>query len=234
MSNIKIGVAQVDCTPETGLPLMGNFRNDYAARGMHDPLFAHAMVFTNDSKTKLALLSVDVCMLDRNNVSFMRNFISSQCNIAAENIFIASTHTHSGPAATQLGTLPKAEDEQVEAFIKKAATAVIAANENIEEANLAIGHASENRLSFNRRLKCKDGKTHMNWEGLDPDFVIEPLSSTDPEVITLTVDRDNKPKAATTPSTSASQSYTSPDRLGRNVWLNSSTAAKALTMINTR
>ena len=104
MSNMKIGVAQVDCTPEPGLPLMGNFRDDYAARGVHDPLFAHAMVFTNNSGTKLAILSVDVCMLDRNNVSIICKYIASLSNITAKNILVAATHTHNGPVyANQTG-----------------------------------------------------------------------------------------------------------------------------------
>ena len=47
MSGFRVGVATVDFTPAAGLPLMGNFRDDYAARGTHDPLMAKATVFAD-------------------------------------------------------------------------------------------------------------------------------------------------------------------------------------------
>jgi len=197
MSSLRVGVAQVDYTPQIGLPLMGNFRDDYAARGVHDPLNARAMVFADGNGAKIAMLSVDICMMDRSNVSIMRQFISSQCDIAGENILIAGTHTHSGPAPTmQLGPLPKTDDSIIESFLKKAASAVIEANKNLEDASLAVGYSSEDRVGFNRRLKCKDGKTHMNWEGLEPDFVIGPLGPIDPQLITLAVQQQGKIKAS--------------------------------------
>ncbi|MFH1616690.1 MAG: neutral/alkaline non-lysosomal ceramidase N-terminal domain-containing protein [Planctomycetota bacterium] len=193
---IKIGVAKVDYTPEIGLPLMGNFRDDYDARGVHDPLFAKAIVFADDSGGKAAMLLMDICMLDRNNVSMMREFISSQCDIAGENILIAATHTHSGPAPAQFGSLPPADEKAVEAFLKKASEAVLKANDVLKASSLAIGYTREDRVSFYRRLKCKDGKTHMNWERLDPDFVVEPLGTIDPELITLTIEQQGNAEAA--------------------------------------
>ena len=64
MSDLRVGTAGIDITPEPGLPLMGNFRDDYAARGVHDSLWAHAMVFADSHGPKVGLLAVDVCMLD--------------------------------------------------------------------------------------------------------------------------------------------------------------------------
>ncbi len=57
MPQIRVGVASVDFTPQPGLPLMGNFRDDYAARGAHDPLRSKALVFADRRGTKAALLS---------------------------------------------------------------------------------------------------------------------------------------------------------------------------------
>ncbi len=58
----------------------------------------------------------------------------------------------------------------------------------------AFGTTQENRVAFHRRLRCNDGKTHMNWEGLDPEFVIEPLGPIDPQVTTLSIDQEGKPR----------------------------------------
>jgi hypothetical protein len=196
MGNLRIGIARVDYTPELGLPLMGNFRDDYGARGVHDPLYARALVFQDSAGTKLALMSVDICMVDRDNVALMRHFIASQTDLRPENIIIAATHTHSGPAPMNLGSLPKADDAAIERFLTKAATAAVVANQQLKPSRLTFGTTQEKRVSFNRRLRCKDGKTHMNWEGLDPEFVIEPLGPIDPQVINLTVEQEGRPVAA--------------------------------------
>jgi neutral ceramidase len=196
MLSLKIGVARVDYTPALGLPLMGNFRDDYGARGIHDPLYSRALVFQDSAGTKVALLSLDICMIDRNNASLMRRFIASQTDLRPENIIIAATHTHSGPAAMSLGSLPKSDDAAIERFLTKAANAAVLANQQLKPSRLTFGTTEENRVSFNRRLRCKDGKTHMCWEGLDPEFVIEPLGPIDPQMTTLSIDQDGKPAAA--------------------------------------
>ena len=196
MPNIHIGLAEIDYTPQVGLPLMGNYRDDYASRGVHDPLYARAMVVASGTGEKVALLSVDICMLNRDNVSLMREVISSQCDIPPENTLIAATHTHSGPAPMPMASLPESDDAAVERFLRKAATAVPAANENLAPATLSVGHSEEHRVSFNRRLRCKDGRTHMNWEQLDPNFVVEPLGPIDPQVSVLVVEQEGTPRAA--------------------------------------
>ena len=196
MANLKVGIAQVDYTPKLGLPLMGNFRDDYGARGVHDPLFARAIVFQDSEGQKAALCSVDVCMIDREGISMMREYIASKSDIPPGNILIAGTHTHSGPGLMQKTGLPCADDAAIEACLTKAATAVVNANQNLKDSTLYVGRAQEPRVSFNRRLKCKDGKIHMSWEMLDPEFIIESYGPTDPELIALFVEQEGELKAA--------------------------------------
>jgi hypothetical protein len=195
MTDLKAGVAQVDYTPELGLPLFGNFRDDYAARGVHDPLYARALVLEDSNGAKVALLSIDICMIDRSNTALMRRVIAAQTGMPPENILIAATHTHSAPAAMRLGLLPKSDDAALERFLTKAAGAVVLANQRLEPSRLTFGTAQEKRLAFTRRLRGKDGKTHMNWEGLDPEFVVEALGAVDPQVACLGVEQESGPAA---------------------------------------
>jgi hypothetical protein len=196
MTDLKAGVAQVDYTPELGLPLFGNFRDDYAARGVHDPLYARALVLEGSKGAKVALLSIDICMIDRSNTALMRRVIAAQTDLPPENILIAATHTHSAPAAMRLGLLPKSDNAALERFLTKAAGAVVLANQRLKPSRLTFGTAQEKRLAFTRRLRCKDGKTHMNWEGLDPAFVVEALGAVDSQVACLGIERENGPAAA--------------------------------------
>jgi len=193
---MRIGVAEVDYTPAPGLPLMGNFRDDYAARGVHDPLCARAFVFENSTGDRAAMLSADICMLNRDNVAHIRECASRASGIPAGRILVAATHTHSGPAPMNLGSLPKCDEADIQRFLDRIAEAVPLAVGNLSEADLVAGAVFEDRLPHNRRLLCKDGRTHMNWEGLDPDFVVKPLGGADFELRVLGVKRDGVERAA--------------------------------------
>ncbi|MFA7159345.1 MAG: neutral/alkaline non-lysosomal ceramidase N-terminal domain-containing protein [Kiritimatiellia bacterium] len=194
-SPFEAGVCEVDYTPEAGLPLMGNFRNDYAARGVHDRLCARALVFRDRGGMTVALLSVDICMLHAENVAFMRERIFRRAGIPPEHVLVAATHTHSGPAVFQRGGRPGSPPEAMARFLAKAAQAVVLAAKRMRPAELRVGHAREERLAFHRRLLCRDGRTHMNWEKLAPGFVVRPQGPVDPEVIALAVTRGGRPAA---------------------------------------
>jgi neutral ceramidase len=203
MAAVRVGIATVDFTPRPGLPLMGNFRDDYLARGVHDPLLAKAMVFEDARGTKAAVLAVDVCMLDRENVAFVRGAIGSECDVPPENVLVHATHTHSAPAPSDrflfgLDFEPYRRD--AERFLAKAATAVARANESLAPARLSVGRSREDRISFNRRLRRRDGSTQMNWEALQPGFdpgeIEGAWGPVDPEVVCLVVEREGVPAAA--------------------------------------
>ena len=49
----------------------------------------------------------------------------------------------------------------IEAFLRKAASAVTEANRALGDAVLEVGTAREQRLCFNRRLRRRDGTTQM-------------------------------------------------------------------------
>ena len=186
-SSLMIGIAEVNYTPKVGLDLMGNYRgNDYASRGVHDSLFARAIVASDSKGMKVAVLSVDICYLSREPVEMMRKYISSQTGIKPDNIMIHATHTHSGPRSDL--DAPEAKD-----YLTKAAGAVVLANQHLKPSVLYIGRTKEERVSFNRRLKCIDGTTHMCWEKFKPGFVVGPWGPTDPELITLSIEQEGKP-----------------------------------------
>jgi neutral ceramidase len=200
---MRVGLAAIDVTPPPGLPLVGNFRDDYAARGVHDPLMAKAVVFEDAAGTRGAVLAVDVCMLDRDNVALMRREIGSRCSVPPENVLVHATHTHSGPATADrflFGADLGPHRAAVEAFLANAAGAVAAAERDLAEATLAVGYAAEDRVSFNRRLRRCDGSTQMNWEALTPGFdpagIDRPWGPIDPRVACLVVERGGQPAAA--------------------------------------
>jgi len=186
-SEPMIGLAEVNYTPEVGLALDGNYRgDDYASRGVHDSLYAKALVAKGSNGEKVALISIDICMINKNSVKFVRDYIASKTDIKAGNVMVMATHTHSGPPSDL--DAPKAKE-----YLDKAANAVVLANERLKPTILAAGRNKEDRISHNRRLRCKDGTTHMCWEKLDTGFVIGPWGPIDPEVITISLEQEGKP-----------------------------------------
>lgn len=196
MSELRMGIGQVDFTPETGLPMMGNFRDDYAATGVHDPLCCRALVLTNEAGMKLAVLGLDLCMLPREKVALMRGWIEEDTGIPADHVLIACTHTHSGPATLGLYGMPPAPDDRIDAFLRQAVRAAADAAAHIAPGTLAFGASREERLGFNRRLRGRDGQMHMNWEQIEPEEIAGTLGPVDPDLAVLTVRQDGELGAA--------------------------------------
>ena len=181
-----IGLAEVNYTPEVGLDMVGNYReDDYASRGVHDSLFARAIVASNPQGEKVAILAIDICSMGEESVEFLRKYVASKTEMNPENIMIHATHTHSGPRSDL--SAPKAKK-----YLTEAADAVILADQRLKPTVLSIGRTKEERVSHNRRLKCIDGTTHMCWEKLETGYVIEPWGPIDPELITLSIEQEGK------------------------------------------
>ena len=184
--SIMIGIAESNYTPEVGLDLVGNYRgDDYASRGIHDSLYARAIVAQGENGETAAILTVDICYFGKESVDYMREYITSKTGIPAENVMIMATHTHSGPESDL--DAPKAKE-----YLLTAADAVIKAKENLAPSKVAVGKSSEDRISHVRRLLAKDGTIHMTWENMDTALIESTLGKKDSEVITFTVSQKGK------------------------------------------
>jgi len=185
-NSLLTGIAEVNYTPPVGLDLVGNYRGDnYASRGVHDSLYARAIAVAGSNGVKAAILSVDICNLKKEAVDMMREYIASKTDIEPGNIMIHATHTHSGPRSYL-------EAPEAMNYLRKAADAVILANDRMKPTVISAGRTEEHEASYVRRLKYSDGKTRMVWENLDPEKVVEVLGTKDPELITLSFEQDGK------------------------------------------
>lgn len=95
------GVAQIEITPPVGIDLTGYIARGGPAIGVHDPIYAKALVVDN-GETQVALLTVDVLGLHLPFVNSVRKAIEKRCGIPAAHIMIACSHTHAGPATMRL------------------------------------------------------------------------------------------------------------------------------------
>jgi neutral ceramidase len=93
----RVGTAQVDITPAPGFALTGFIARLGPSIGVHDRLFARALMLDAGGYQAL-LISCDLLALDGAYVSSVRSAIALETGIPEQNILILCTHTHSGPA----------------------------------------------------------------------------------------------------------------------------------------
>jgi hypothetical protein len=93
---LKAGFARVCISPPLGAPLAGFAARLGVSEGIHDDLFARALVLANEASA-VALISLDVLALPDEFVKCVRKSIHASTGIHPDSVMIASTHTHAGP-----------------------------------------------------------------------------------------------------------------------------------------
>jgi neutral ceramidase len=93
---LTAGFSRVCISPPVGAPLAGFAAREGVSQGIHDDLFARALILANE-EVVVALVSVDLLALSVDFVNRVRIGIRQRTGIPPEAVMIASTHTHAGP-----------------------------------------------------------------------------------------------------------------------------------------
>jgi len=191
MSGLRAGAACLDITPPVGTCLAGYF-HDRRASGIHDPLHAKALVVEDGSQV-VAVVACDLIAIGRETVEKIRATASDQCAIPAQNIMVACTHTHLGPATVDVLQSP-ADENALNVVVEGASRAILRAKGALQDADVRLSRGELHGVAFNRRYRMADGAVRTN-PGADPG-IIGPVGPVDPEVIVLAfTGEDGKPIA---------------------------------------
>lgn len=182
---LRAGTFAQIINPPVGTSLSGYF-HDRISTGVHDDLLAKALVL-DDGTTQLAICVCDVLRVQRPQILKAREIASKATGIPAGNIFVASTHTHTGPELNVHRQLVPVNDKYLAEIPQMIADAVIQAYSNLKPAALRLGEEYEDRIAFNRRFRMKDGSVKFNPGKLNPD-IIAPDGPIDPQINVLRVD----------------------------------------------
>ncbi len=188
----RAGTATVDITPPVGYRMSGYF-HERLSKGTKDPLLAKAIVFSQGDVTA-ALVCCDLVGIDPKVAQACRNEIAGKFGIAAENVSVAATHSHTGPqywgalrdqfhkaAVATYGSDPQEEFDYPAFLIKQLVSVVGTANERLQEVSLSTGYGHETRVAFNRRFLMRDGRV-KTWIGLKHPDVVGTAGPIDPEI----------------------------------------------------
>ena len=179
-SGFSAGFARAEITPEIGTPLSGYYSRR-VSDGVLDPLYARCLALS-DGKNCALIYSVDNVHLVDEASAAIRSEISSRTKVPIEAIFLACTHTHTGPVShiPQKGVahweIVKPEDvpfikRSNELIAARCADAGMRALSDLAPAEILAGRGEAKGISFVRRFLMKDGTVRTNPGINNPDIV---------------------------------------------------------------
>lgn len=157
--SLRVGFAAIDVTPDVqskfGVWLAG-YGPGRKALGVHDKLFARAVVITDGDK-KVAMISVDVVGLQYPTVNRIREKLAG-----FDYVLVSSTHNHEGPDTIGLWgsdfVHSGVEDAYLDQLVEKSAMAARQAADRLAPAAASYGTADDPELLNDSRLPhVKDG-----------------------------------------------------------------------------
>ena len=191
MNKLKVGFSKVNINPPLGIGVCGYYVPRYAS-GFLDDLEVCATVLNVDDKN-IAVISVDTCYIVGSLTKRIFENIEKTSGISQNNIFLTSTHTHTGPMLELFGGFEADTDvinEYVDFMVSRICDAVALALADLKPAKMGYitGYAPE-RVAYIRRYKMKDGST-MTCPPVNSPDIDHPIGELDQRVHVLRFDRE--------------------------------------------
>ncbi len=94
--HLLVGVAKKTITPKLGCELAGFDARKGVATGIHDDLFARALVIANQENA-VVFVSLDLIGIPQEFTNAVRKAVHASTGMAKRDIILSATHTHCGP-----------------------------------------------------------------------------------------------------------------------------------------
>ena len=186
MNNLKAGFGRVNINPPMGIAIRGYYKKRFA-EAILDDLEINALALQCGG-AKTLLINIDHCGIEQVLCSEYRKGASEATGIPMENIIIAETHTHTGPAL-----VINSDDEltkEYTAFVgRRVADVARFAVADLKDAKMGFGKGVAPNVAFVRRYVMKDGSIKTNPGVNNPD-IVRPVGDTDDSVNVIRFDRE--------------------------------------------
>ena len=184
---LEVGFARVNITPPLGIPIAGYYQLRLA-RTVLDELELSALAVSDGQETAL-IYSVDLLELKSEFCEKMLKAAADELGLKQSNIFVACTHTHTGPQLDGQEA-PKLREEYVSFLTRRLIDAGRMALDDRKSARMGFGTSHAPGIAFIRRFRMKDGTIHTN-PGIDNPDVVCPVGEVDDSVRVVRFDREN-------------------------------------------
>lgn len=168
VNQLKVGFSRIDITPPLGIYISGYYQDRYA-EGVLDNLEINALAINKGDKT-VVLVAVDTLQIVEDYINECKDVIKEKLGLSYEQIFIHSTHTHTG-ARLGIKNDNALEIEYNKNFKEKLLKCVESAISDLAPCKLGYGVNKAENVAFNRRYLMKDGSTKTNPGVNNPDIV---------------------------------------------------------------
>ena len=143
---LRAGAYRTVITPPLGVGLEGSF-SFRGAEDVLDDLHVNALVL-DDGENEIAIVSVDVCVIERALFEKIAGQIHDKCGIGLDSISISATHTHAGPLLGLFAFAGKADEVYLDLFVRQVTSAVQLAQQR--KASCSAGRCWARRKSRSR------------------------------------------------------------------------------------
>jgi len=155
--SLSVGFGRADITPLESVPLRGyGNHTERMSTEVSDPLYATCVAFTDETDNTVLLIHMDLGGPNTIDFVFAKGDIAKATGIPANQIVIAGTHMHSGPAMqeTHIASIPRYN----EYFREQMVVAAKAALEDRKPAKLYTAEARPVGYNFVRHYITEDGE----------------------------------------------------------------------------
>ena len=198
MNTLQAGFSRVNITPPVGVDIVGYYHSRYAC-GVLDELEINALALSA-GEDKVVLLSADLCYIGADSQKRICEHLQKVTGLSKDQLFIHSTHTHTGPVTNANGRgLAVSDNDEQKAELardyfrilqRKFADAAILALNDLKPARMGWAVGTAPNIAFVRRFRMKDGSVRTNPGVGNPD-ILHPIGDVDERVNVLRFDREN-------------------------------------------
>ncbi len=169
----EAGEGRADITPPLGIELAGFHTPPGKGRivtGIRQPAAARALVL-RAKRTSVAIVSLDLCAGSRAFTQRVQRRVARLTGIPGGNIRLCATHTHSMPTLRFFRQWGAIAEDYLDLVEQRAAQAVVAAKQDLAQADLYLGRERVRGGNFNRTTKnwktdeafTKASTDHERW-----------------------------------------------------------------------
>jgi neutral ceramidase len=174
---LKAGIARMDITPDFPVMLYGYASRKKPSEGVHDHLFARAVVFENGDK-KLVMVSTDIGSFTDTLYSVLKKSIADKYGLKDSEFFLAAIHSHSSPVVSlDLSKIDPGNVQYTKILQQKLTTVVGDAFKNLKLVSTGAG-VGYSPVGSNRREMAADGSIVLGRN---------PYGPTDKEVLVFKI-----------------------------------------------
>ena len=168
-TRLEVGEGVADISPSPGIELAGFYRtpgNERRNTGIRQNGEARALVLRY-GRTTAVIVSVDMMSVSREMTRRVQRRVADKLGIAAENIRVCATHTHSMPTGRFYLLCGAVSPEYTALVERRIVKAAAIAKADMAEAELHLGKSRAVGASFNRTTKNFKTDEHFGKDSTD-------------------------------------------------------------------